>query len=145
MEFVIVIIVIAVLFIILGIKPIFLILLALLILWLLFAAASVFFFYFFFVLTASKKKSAYFVKIDKHPKSRFKTAYYLIEGKEYPNVFPEEGFMEKLLYKTNVEYHVRLSSKGFVFDRFSFATCYIGFILSITFFIGTFVFIKAII
>ena len=57
--------------------------------------------------------------------------FYSIDGKEYPNIFPEEGIMEKMLYKTDRKYNVRLHKKGYVFDRFAVTTCTIGFTLSI--------------
>lgn len=137
MEFFAVIAVIVVLALVLGIKPIILIAAATIFLWLIFASISILFFYFFFRLVTSKKTSGYFSHIEKNPKNKFKSAYYTVGEDTYPNVFPEEGLLRSKLYKTGKEYRLRLNSKGYVFDRFAFTTCCIGFTISILFTAGT--------
>ncbi len=137
MEFFAVIAVIVVLALVLGVKPIILIAAATILLWLIFASISVLFFYFFFRLVTSKKTKGYFSHIEKNPKNRFSSAYYTIGENTYPNVFPEEGLFRSKLYKSDKEYNLRLNPRGYVFDRFAFTTCCIGFTVSILFVIGT--------
>ena len=88
---------------------------------------TLFFFYSFYRVLTSKKCSAEFIKIDKHPKMRFSTAFYRIDNKEYPNAFPCEAIMRKKLYKNNSACNVRLNEKtGSVYDKNALATCFLG-------------------
>ena len=131
-EGIVVIAVIVVLALILGVKPIMLLAAGgcLILLFLLFMV--VFFVVCFTKMLTTKKVEAEFTRIGKRtPEARFNLAFYSIDGKEYPNIFPEEGIMEKMLYKTDRKYNVRLHKKGYVFDRFAVTTCTIGFTLSI--------------
>ncbi len=136
MEFFVVIAVIVVLALVLGVKPIVLLAAGGALVWLIFAAVSILFIYFFVRLVTSERTKGYFTKIDKKDSNRFKTAFYSVDGTEYPNVFPEEGLMQNILYKKDREYRLRLNKKGYVFDRFSTATCFIGLILSTAFIAG---------
>lgn len=112
----------------LGFKASTLALIGLAIVGLIFAIATLLFIYFFIRMLFAKRKQAEFTRIDKSPRSPFKVAYYMVEGVEYPNVFPEEGFLENLLYKQKKSYHVLLDRrKKFVYDRFAIATSTIGF------------------
>lgn len=82
------------------------------------------------LLLTSKWKAARFLRVDlPSDKARYKVAYYLVEGKEIPCLFPEEGVFRKKLYRTDKTYHVLLNKKlGKVFDRFAVATCILGLI-----------------
>ena len=95
---------------------------------LLFALFALLFVYFFIRMLLARRREARFSRIAKSPRSRFKVAYYIVEDREYPNVFPEEGFMEDKLYKNDKKYHVLLDFKRkYVYDRFAVTTCTIGF------------------
>ena len=78
-------------------------------------------------LLFSKRKEAKFLRMDFVKGSKYQVAYYLVEGKEYPCLFPKEGIMEEKLYNKEAMYHVLLNEKlGRVFDRFAVATCVLG-------------------
>lgn len=99
-----------------------------------------FFSRFMFTLIFSKKKKAIFLKIDKPPGSKFKSAFYMIGDKEYPCFFPSEI---KSFYKQNKQYSVFLHEKtGRVFDRFSVITCILGYAFSLYLFISIIVHFK---
>ena len=132
MEGIVVIAVIVGLALILGVKPIMIGFAAVCFAGLFLLFLVIFFIVFFFKMIGSEKKEAEFTKIGKRsPEARFNLAFYKIDGKEYPNIFPEEGIMEKMLYKTDKKYYVRLNKKGYVFDRFATTTCTVGFTLSV--------------
>ncbi|MCR4604365.1 MAG: hypothetical protein K5639_00010 [Eubacterium sp.] len=82
------------------------------------------------LMLMSKWKNAEFVKTDlPTEKSRFNVAYYMIDGKEVRNIFPDEGILKDKLYKTDKTYHVLYNKKlDKAFDRFSITTCLLGFI-----------------
>jgi hypothetical protein len=129
MEAVAVIAVVAVVCIIAGFKASTMLLAAIALIGLVFALITLFFVYFIIRLLFSKHKKGEFSRIDKSPYNRFNTAYYIIDGKEYPNVFPSEGVIESKLYKKGRTYNVMLDRRGkYVFDRFSITTCITGFI-----------------
>lgn len=88
---------------------------------LIFSICSIFLFF-------SKWKEVRFIRLDlPSEKSKFKVAYYLVDGEEIPCLFPEEGIFVKFLYRTDKNYHVLYHEKlGRVFDRFSIATCVVG-------------------
>lgn len=128
MEFVAVIAVVAVVLLIVGFKPITLAMLAAVLILLGIAAMALFFVYFFIRMLFARSHKAEFSRIDKSPYNRFNAAYYIIDGKEYPNVFPSEGIKENKLYKSSSTYKVLLDRRGkYVFDRFSITTCIAGF------------------
>ncbi len=78
-------------------------------------------------LLGTKRKEAVFVRIDQGKGSKFKVAYYMVEGQEYPCIFPKEAVLENKLYRTDKIYHVLLHKKlGKVFDRFAVVTCTLG-------------------
>jgi len=131
MEAVAVIVVIIVLSVILGVKPIMLAFAAAVVVGLMMAAMILLFFFFFIKLLSSRRAEAEFSRIDTKPNGKFKVAFYTIDGTEYPNVFPEEGILEKSLYKTGRKYRVYLNKKGYVFDRFAVATCTLGTLIGI--------------
>ncbi|MBQ1340420.1 MAG: hypothetical protein IIY35_07330 [Ruminococcus sp.] len=112
---------------ILGIKIQTLVTAAILLLLLASASMAVLFFVMFIRILLSKPVKAQFSRIDRSPYFRYKTAYYIVDGVEYPNVFPEEGHHENRLYKKEKQYTVLLSrKKKCVFDRFAIATCTLG-------------------
>ena len=83
-------------------------------------------------LLLSEKAEAKFSRIDKRPNGKFRVAYYMVNGQEYPNIFPEEGVFRSKLYKTGRIYTVRIDrSRRFVFDRFACATTAVGFVSGI--------------
>ena len=132
MEFILVLAIIAVLCLVIGVKPIYLLAAAAALLGLIYTFSLLLLMFFFVRMLFAKKHKAVFSRIDKSPRSNFKVAYYKIDDAEYPNVFPEEGFMQNRLYRSDKSCTVFLSrNKKFVFDKFSCATCTIGFILGI--------------
>ena len=129
MEFVAVIAVVAVVLLIVGFKPFTLLMIASGLILLGIAAMALFFEYFFIRMIFARSHKAEFSRIAKSPYNRFNAAYYIIDGKEYPNVFPSEGIKENKLYKSSSTYTVLLDRSGkYVFDRFSISTCIAGFI-----------------
>ena len=80
------------------------------------------------LLLTSKWKEARFLRVDlPSEKTKYKVAFYLVEGEEIPCLFPEEGIFRKKLYRTDKSYHVLLNKKlGRAFDRFAIATCILG-------------------
>lgn len=87
------------------------------------------------LLLMSKRKEAKFLRVDlPSENAKYKVAYYLVEGKEIPCLFPEEGIFRKRLYRTDKTYHVLFNKKlGKAFDRFAVATCILGLIWGIGF------------
>jgi hypothetical protein len=132
MEVILVIIVISVLAVILGVKVIWLLFGFAALIALAFAVSMLILTIFFVRLLFTKKHTASFSRIDKSPRSSFKVAYYTIDDKEYPNIFPEEGFMRNMLYRSDKNHTVFLTrNKKYVYDKFACTTCTIGLLLSI--------------
>lgn len=132
MEFILVIVIIAVLCIILRISTEFIIIGILAFIGLVIVTIMLMFIYFFICLLFSKKHEAYFSRIDRQNKNKFRTAYYIVDGTEYPCVFPAENIFTNTLYKKEHKYHVLLNlHMKRVFDRFAIATCIIGFLTSL--------------
>ncbi|MBD5159083.1 MAG: hypothetical protein HDT23_02410 [Ruminococcus sp.] len=89
------------------------------------------FIYFFTRLLFSEKLKADFSRIDKSEKTKFRTAYYIVDSVEYPCVFPAESIMTNNLYKKDKKYTVWLNRRmKCVYDRFAFTTCVMGFLVS---------------
>lgn len=81
-----------------------------------------------------KQKEAYFSRFDNVKNGRVQVAYYLVEGEEYPCVFPKELVMEKKLYSTDKSYTVMLDMKSKkIYDRYAIATCVLGLLFSVGF------------
>ena len=81
----------------------------------------------------SKWKTATFSRIDL-PKenSRFNVAFYVVDGEEVRNIFPDEGILKDKLYRSDKEYRVLYNKRiNKVFDRFSIATCIVGFVFGV--------------
>ncbi|SHM53489.1 hypothetical protein [Ruminococcus flavefaciens] len=132
MEVILVIIVISVLAVILGVKVMWLVFGFAALIGLAFAVSMLLLTIFFVRLLFTKKHRASFSRIDKSPRSKFKVAYYIIDGTEYPNIFPEEGFLRNMLYRSDKSHTVFLTrNKKYVYDKFACTTCTIGFLLSI--------------
>lgn len=79
----------------------------------------------------TKRKEATFTRIDKAPKGNFKVAYYMVDGEEYPCLFPSEMILNDKMYRTDRTYHV-MFSKGAkkVYDIYTVITCILGLIFS---------------
>ena len=132
MEFIIVIIVISVLCLVIGVKGIYLLFAGAALLGLIIILSELLLTFCFFRLMFTHKHKAVFSRIDKSPRSSFKVAYYKVDGIEYPNIFPEEGFFRSKLYRSDRSYTVFLTkNKKCVYDKFACTTCTIGFLLTI--------------
>ena len=132
MEILLILAVIVVLCLVLGVKKIYLVFVAVALIALAYVVTIIMLSVFFVIMILSKKREAVFSHIDKSPKSRFNVAWYKIDGEVYPNIFPEEGFMQDKFYRTDKPCHVLLSrNKKFVFDKFSCTTCTLGFLLGV--------------
>lgn len=62
---------------------------------------------------------------------RFESAMYLIDGEEYPNVFPAEFVLRDRIYKPDKSVKLRLTRSGRVFDLNALTTVCVGLPLSI--------------
>lgn len=132
MEFILVIAVIAVLCVIFQVSTDLIIMGVTAVIGFIIVAMTLLFIYFFIRLLFSKKVEAEFSRIDQPEKNKFRTAFYIVDGVEYPCVFPAEGIFLNILYRKDRKYHVRLNTRmKRVYDRFAFATCTIGFSVSI--------------
>lgn len=80
------------------------------------------------LLLTSKWKEARFVGLDlPSENSKYKVAYYLVDGEEIPCLFPEEGVFRDRFYRDDRTYRVLYNRKLHrVFDRFAIATCIVG-------------------
>ena len=89
------------------------------------------------VLLFSKRKEAKFVRTGAVKDSKFQVAYYLVEGEEYPCMFPKEGILEEKLYQKEKACHVMWNQRlGKVFDRFAMTTCVLGLVFSLLLSVG---------
>ena len=132
MEIILVILVVSVLAVIVGVKVIWLVFGFAALIALAFAVSMILLTVFFVRLLFTKKHTASFSRIDKSPRNRFNVAYYIVDGTEYPNIFPEEGFLQNKLYPSDKKHTVFLTrNKKYVYDKFACTTCTIGFLLSI--------------
>lgn len=92
-----------------------------------------FFIYSAVLLAGTSKRTAAFSRIGKNPRGNFDTAYYLVEGKEYPNAFPCEVTLREKIYRPDREVTVRLNEKkGCVFDSNGFTAAAVGIIFSVS-------------
>lgn len=129
MEFFIVLIVIIVLCKIIGISNEYLIMGGLALVELAIIAMLLLFVYFCLHLLFTKGRKAEFIRTDKPEGSKFQVAYYLIDGVEYPCVFPREsGLAYKINKKCTVRYSKRLNK---VYDIWAMLTCIIGLAFSV--------------
>ncbi len=131
MEFILGIITIVVICKILGIGNSALIIVGLGIIELIIIAMALFFVYFNLHLLCARTKKAAFSRIDVPEKSRFKVAFYIVDGVEYPCIFPKESAFNSRLYKDGRLYTVRFSPHlKKVYDKWAIATCIVGLIFS---------------
>ncbi len=134
MEIIIVIAIILVLCLILDVNLNYILFGVVILMCVLFALMAIAFAYCIVRLIMSKAKKARFVKFDKANNSKFKVAFYEIDGEEYPCMFPKEFIMEKKLYPVDKTHKVLLDTKAKkVYDRYSIATCILGLIISVSF------------
>lgn len=127
MEFIVVLAVIIVLLLIIGVKAELIIAGVMALAALILVSMILLLFYFFIRMMIAKKCKAEFSRIDKAPGRKFSSAFYIIDGVEYPCIFPDEGMLRTKLYKKDKLYTVRLDRRGkFLFDRFACATCITG-------------------
>lgn len=132
MEFILVIAVIAVLCVIFQINTDIIIMCIAILTGLVITAMTISFIYFFIRLLFSKKVKADFSRIDKTEKTKFRKAFYMVDGTEYPCVFPAESIFTNILYKKDKKYNVWLDNRmKYVYDRFAFTTCITGFLICI--------------
>lgn len=132
MEFILVVAVIAVLCIIFRVSMDIIIMCLVVLSCIVFTATALMFAFLFICLLFSEKCTAEFSKSDKSDKDKFSRAYYIIDGKEYPCIFPKEKFFSITFYDKTKKYNVRFNRKfKFLYDRFASATCIIGFSMSI--------------
>lgn len=128
MEFVLALIVIIVLCKILGISNEFLVFGGLILIELAIIAMLLLFVYFCLHLLFTKRKKASFIRSGKPENGKFQVAYYLIDGEEYPCIFPKEA---GLMYKTDHCYNVYFSRKlKKVYDIWAILTCISGLVFS---------------
>ena len=131
MEFILVIVVVAVLCIIFQVSTDIIIMGIAVLTGFVIVSMTVLFIYFFTRLLFSKKVRADFSRIDKSEKNRFRTAYYIVDNVEYPCVFPAESIITNILYKKDKKYTVWLNRRmKCVYDPFAFTTCVMGFMVS---------------
>ena len=98
---------------------------------------AVSFLYCFVVLLCSKRKEAEFVRIGQAKGNRFQVAFYRVEGKEYPCMFPREAILEDKLYRKDKPCRVMWNPrKGMVFDRYAGITCVLGLVVSVELSVG---------
>lgn len=129
MELVLSLLVIIVLCKVLGVSNEFLILGGLILIELAIIAMLLLFIYFCLHLLFTKKKKASFIRSDKSENSKFHVAYYLVDGEEYPCVFPKEA---GLMYRKGHFYNVYFSKKlRKVYDIWAILTCISGLVFSI--------------
>lgn len=82
-------------------------------------------------LAFSRRREGVFLRIDTVGGGRMKTAFYLIDGEEYPCIFPNETIMKGRLYREGKSYSVMLNKKmNRVYDRFAVTTCVLGLLFS---------------
>lgn len=83
-------------------------------------------------LAGSEKQNGTLVKLDKNPKFKYKSAFYNINGEEFPNVFPCEIILKKNIYKYDKSCVLRLNKKKkVVFDGNAYACVITGLVLGI--------------
>ncbi len=84
-------------------------------------------------LAGTEKQNGTLSRVDKNPKFKYNSAYYNIDGEEYPNVFPCEVILKKYLYKPDRACVLRLNrKKRLVFDGNAYACVIAGLVLGIS-------------
>lgn len=132
MEFILALVIIIVLCKVLGVSNEILVMGGLGLIVLAIAAMALLFAYCCLRLLFTKRKEAAFTRIDKAPKGNFKVAYYMVEGEEYPCLFPSEMILNDKMYRTDRTYHVMFSKRiKKVYDIYTVITCILGLIFSV--------------
>ena len=91
---------------------------------------EIFFIFCLVRLLLSKKVRGTFVRIGRKEKGHFDTAFYMIDGRELPNIFPSEMAMKDKFYKENKEVTLRLGiGKKCVYDLNAVLTIVCGTVL----------------
>lgn len=68
---------------------------------------------------------------------KLRVAFYLVEGQEYPCLFPKEGVLEERLYSKDKPCFVMWNRRlGKVFDKFAITTCLLGLVFSVGMSVG---------
>lgn len=91
---------------------------------------EVFFVFCLIRLFLSKKVRGTFIRIGRKEKGHFDTAFYNVDGRELPNIFPSEMAMKDKFYKKNKEVTLRLGvGKKCVYDLNAVLTIVCGTLL----------------
>lgn len=104
-----------------------------------------FFAFSLFRLFTCKRVKARFKEIAQKENSRFKVAWYVIDGKEASTVFPAEFLGKRLFYKRSEDTNVLLTKKGGVFDLNAILAIALGFVFSFVMFAVILYFVTALI
>ncbi len=85
-------------------------------------------------LAGSEKCRGRFIKLDKNPRYRYRSAFYSVTSgeneTEYPNIFPCELILKKYIYRSDKMCRLYVNKKhGFVFDPNAFACVFTGIVL----------------
>ncbi len=134
MEIVIIIAIILVLCLILGVKLNYILFGMAILATVFFGLMAIGFFYCIIRVLFSKRTEAKFVRFGKPSGNKFQVAYYVVEEKEYPCMFPKEFIMENKLYPIDKTCSVMLDRKANrVYDQYAIATCVLGLAFGIGF------------
>ncbi len=137
MELIIIIIIVLAICFILNVSPYYMMLGGGILLFVLTTLFAIGFVFAMVALLFSKRKEARFLRTGPVKDSKFQVAFYLVEGEEYPCMFPKEGILEEKLYQKEKVCYVMWNQKlGKVFDRFAMTTCVLGLILSVLLSVG---------
>ncbi len=131
MEFLIAAVIILILLLILGVSPFAMMLGVLWLMEVVLAAMSLFFLVSVILLLIGRTCTGRFVRIDEHGK--FRTAVYVSDGEEIPNLYPAETLLRRWIY-TERPHHLRLFRMGkrtFLFDMHSTVIAALGLPLSV--------------
>ena len=134
MEIIIVIAIILVLCLILGVKLNYILFGMSLLATVFFGLMAIAFSYCLIRVLFSKRKEARFVRFDEPSENKLQVAYYLVEEKEYPCMFPKEFVMENKLYPIDKTRSVMMDRKANrVYDQYAISTCVLGLLFGIGF------------
>ena len=84
------------------------------------------------VLLVGKRTKGFYIRSETEEKSKIPYAVYMIDGKEYRNMFPLEVIFQKKIYKEEKEVNLILNEKrNRCFDNNAIACCVLGLLVSI--------------
>ena len=93
---------------------------------------GVFFTYAFYRLMVGKKCRGAFEKIDKSPSGKFECAYYNVDGKILPCMFPAEIVLRDRIYHKGDEVNLLITGKRqYIIDKNAKVTIITGFVSAI--------------